>query len=269
MSSTISFGGSLLAALGGALLACAAGCSAGSDIYVEPTKTERTSSGLCGLTPDQDVCARTFDLGVGADEQARFVGFLESVTAFAAVARAARDDASRACEAALDALGAPRPTFAVSASAHDVARALCSAAEAAVKAQTDRDAFTLNTTSPACARSVPPPACALDRTPRTQCAPTVVTLTMNDGSSVHAQAVGAALLKSLGLALDAKSRFEVAATLSSGLTAGAPAGAEGGDSALAVGCRVEAVKLVDSAISEITLAAQLSAELVGAIQSGP
>ena len=133
-----------------------------------------------------------------------------------------------------------------------------------MEAQTGRDAFTMNTTSPACAKNVPPPACALDRMPRTQCAPTVVTLTMNDGASMHAPTVGAALLKSLGLALDVRSRFEAAAILSSGLTASAQAGTEGGDSALAVGCRVEAVRLVNSATSEIGVAAQL----VAAIQPG-
>jgi len=263
MSSRTCFRGSVIAALGVGLLAGVAGCSAGADIYVEPTKTDRTSSGLCGLTPGQDVCARSFDLGVGADQHARFVGFLESTTAFAGTAQAARDEASRACETTLDGLGAPRPTLEASASVQDVARSLCSAAAAAVKAQTERDAFTLTTTASACAK-VPPPACALDQAPRTRCAPSVVTLTMHDGASAHAQTVGAVLQKSLALAFDVKSRFETAAELSSSLTA--TAGTTGGESALAVSCAAEAVSLVDAATSDVGAAAQLSEQLVAAIQ---
>ena len=256
-----------LAALGVALLTCAAGCSAGADIYVEPTKTDHTTSGLCGLLPEQDVCARTFDLGVGADQQARFVGFLESTTAFAATAHAARDEVAHACEAILDGLGARRPTVATSASVQDATRALCTAAEAAVKAQTERAAFTLTTTAPACAR-VPAPACAVDRTPRTRCAPNVVTLTLLDGASPHAQAVGATLSKSLGLVLDVKSRLDAAAELTSAVAASSADGTVGGDSALAQSCMAEAVALASGATSDLQVAVQLSSVLVTAIEPG-
>ena len=259
---------SVYAVLGLALIAGGAGCSAGSDIYVEPTKTDRTSSGLCGLTPDQDVCARTFALGVGADQQARFVGFLESTTAFASTAQAARDEMSRACEAILDGLGAPRPTVAATASVQDVARAYCGAAAAAVNAKTERSAFTLTAAAPACS-SVPPPACALDRTPRPHCAPSVVTLTMHDGASADAQAVGSALLKSLGLVLDVKSRFEAAAARSSSFAENAAASSAGGDGTLAASCTAGAVHLVRGAMSDIQTTTELSGQLLAAIQPEP
>ncbi|HSO35032.1 MAG TPA: hypothetical protein VLT33_21040 [Labilithrix sp.] len=255
--------GSLGAAFG--LLLAASGCSAGADIYVQPTKTDRSQ---CGLAAGQDVCARAFDLGVAAGQQAKFVGFLESVTAFAGHAHEARDEVSRACESILDGLGAPRPAAATGANARDRARTACAAAEAAIAAEHERSSFTLTASLPVCTKA-PPPACASVASPRTKCGASSVTLTMHDGASDRARLAGGVLQKNLALFLDVKSRIEAASELTSAVAASAGDGAAGGDGALAHACVTDAVALARDATDDISVAVELSARFSPLVDSRP
>jgi hypothetical protein len=230
-----------------------AGCSAGADIYVEPTTTERTPSTVCALGPD--VCDRTFDLGVSATDQARFVGFLELVVAYADVARAAREEVTSACTSIADGLGAPRPAPGPDARAN--VRATCAAAADALRGAPERP-FDL-VVAPATCTPVPPPACATALAPRAHCVPGAVTVAMHDGASAEAARLGQTLLVNVGLLHDVRTRLDLAAQLAASLSSAAGDAAAGGSGAVATSCGSEATAEAAEATADLRLAAELAA----------
>ena len=236
------------------------GCSsAGDDVYVEPRTDQSQSSLRCTITPGENVCTRSWEDAFDASTRPDFLAAASAVVEWAGIARDGREQIVKACGSIIDALGATRPVLAPDAQDKERAKATCDVAVAAIGA-VDRSAFSISVTPGTCTE-VAPPACAVSTaSPRKRCAPPTTIWTLKDGASARDTLVAEALGKNVAFALGAKALLEASAGLSSEVSGNADRLADG-----PAVCIPRLISMAQAAVDDTTTAAQLSGNIVSAI----